>query len=188
VAHSGIPVISPSGTESLEPDIAPNDIEDPDRPFTHSRIHHQNYIIGTRTMLAHLIPSSSRLNRLTPFTRTFTTFPTLLASRKTFDRPSPPPLPPSDQAEFDALLKANQSIGASPAVTAPAEELQHRDLRRGPKKDFEGDENPKTGEMGGPKVDPFKAGDGDWQYGGRVTVSAWRFRVVKVSKLTIWSE
>ncbi|CAD6588156.1 MAG: putative mitochondrial protein, conserved [Tremellales sp. Tagirdzhanova-0007] len=95
--------------------------------------------------------------------------PIRLASRKNFDRPSPPPLPASDQAEFETLLKANQTIGASPAITSPAEELQHRDLRRGPKKDFEGDVNPRTGERGGPKVDPFKAGDGDWQYGGRVT-------------------
>lgn len=92
------------------------------------------------------------------------------SSKANFSRPSPPPLPASDQAEFDALLKANQTIGASPAIASPSEDLQHKDLRRGPKKDFEGDVNPKTGEMGGPKTDPFKAGDQDWQYGGRVTV------------------
>ncbi|ORY31936.1 hypothetical protein BCR39DRAFT_450386, partial [Naematelia encephala] len=87
-----------------------------------------------------------------------------------FTRPGPPPLPASDQAEFDNLLKSHQTVGATPAATAPSAELeQHRDLRRGPKKDFEGEVNPKTGEIGGPKVDPFKAGDGDWQYGGRVT-------------------
>ena len=88
-----------------------------------------------------------------------------------FSRPGPPPLPPKDQAEFEALIKANETIGATPAVTSTPEALEHRDLRRGPKKDFEGDVNPKTGEQGGPKTDPFKAGDGDWQYGGRVTVS-----------------
>ena len=119
-------------------------------------------------MLPRLTASSSRaLLSL----RTITTTPYLLAARPNFDRPSPPPLPASDQAEFDALLKANASIGATPAITSPAEDVQHRDLRRGPKKDFEGDENPRTGERGGPKVDPFKAGDQDWQYGGRVTVS-----------------
>lgn len=37
---------------------------------------------------------------------------------------------------------------------------------------FEGDVNPQTGEVGGPKRDPFFAGDGDWQYSGRVTVSS----------------
>ena len=123
-------------------------------------------------MFAKLIASSSRLTLAPVSLRTFTTIPTSLASRKGFDRPSPPSLPPSDQAEFEALLKANASIGPSPSITSPSEELQHRDLRRGPKKDFEGETNPRTGEMGGPKVDPFKAGDQDWQYGGRVTVSA----------------
>jgi hypothetical protein len=33
-----------------------------------------------------------------------------------------------------------------------------------------GERNPKTGEMGGPKVDPFKSTEGDWSYAGRVTV------------------
>lgn len=96
--------------------------------------------------------------------------------RSSFSRPGPPPLSPSDQAEFDALIKANASIGATPAAAAPKAELeqaeeQHRDLRKGPKPEFQGDVNPKTGERGGPKVDPFKAGDNDWSYGGRVTVS-----------------
>ena len=94
------------------------------------------------------------------------------AARSSFTKPGPPPLPAEDQAEFDALIKANSSIGATPAATAPSEDLlQHPDVRKGPKKDFEGDVNPKTGEQGGPKVDPFKAGPNDWQYGGRVTVS-----------------
>ena len=119
-------------------------------------------------MLVRLAASSSRI-AFVPL-RTFTTLPPLLAARNNYDRPSPPPLPAADQAEFDALLKANQTIGASPAIASPAADVQHRDLRRGPKKDFEGDENPRTGERGGPKVDPFKAGDSDWQYGGRVTV------------------
>jgi len=136
----------------------------------------------SHTMLTRIMPSSSRL-ALMPI-RTFTTIPSLLAARKNFDRPSPPPLPPSDQAEFDALLKANQSIGASPAITSPGEEVQHRDLRRGPKKDFEGDVDPKTGERGGPKVDPFKAGDQDWQYGGRVTVIRFTVALSEGQELT----
>ncbi|WVQ99924.1 hypothetical protein IAU59_007067 [Kwoniella sp. CBS 9459] len=98
-----------------------------------------------------------------------------ILDRKSFTRPGPPPLPASDQAEFDALLKANATIGASPEiVTNPekgieAAEAQHKDVRRGPKPEFQGDVNPKTGERGGPKNDPFIAGDQDWQYGGRVT-------------------
>lgn len=93
------------------------------------------------------------------------------SSYKSFNQPRPPPLPKADQEEFDALIKANQTVGASPLVTAPTEELKHRDLRKPLKPEFEGDVNPKTGERGGPKRDPFVAGDADWQYGGRVTVS-----------------
>ncbi|WWC63227.1 uncharacterized protein I303_105827 [Kwoniella dejecticola CBS 10117] len=107
-----------------------------------------------------------------------TAFPTLKKA-PSFSRPGPPPLPPSDQAEFEALIKANETIGASPDIVdnpskgiKAAEELQqHKDIRRGPRPDFTGDVNPKTGEMGGPKMDPFKAGDQDWSYAGRVTVS-----------------
>jgi hypothetical protein len=91
---------------------------------------------------------------------------------KSFSRAGPPPLPAADQAEFDALLKANATVGATPAIVESPEEALHRDLRKGPKKEFEGDVNPRTGESGGPKVDPFKSGDADWSYAGRVTVSA----------------
>lgn len=120
-----------------------------------------------------LIAGPSRLPMLlTPSRSLFTSLKTFAPPRSSFSKPGPPPLPPSDQAEFEALLKANQTIGATPAVTAPSEELAaHPDIRKGPKKDFEGDVNPRTGEQGGPKTDPFKAGPGDWQYGGRVTVS-----------------
>ena len=77
-------------------------------------------------------------------------------------------MPAADQAEFEELVKANQAIG-----TAPKKEediIEHRDIRKGPRAQFEGDINPKTGEHGGPKTDPFIAGGGDWQFGGRVTV------------------
>lgn len=43
-------------------------------------------------------------------------------------------------------------------------------MRKGAKPEFEGEVNPKTGEVGGPKRDPFGAGNSDWQFGGRVTV------------------
>ncbi|RXK37311.1 hypothetical protein M231_05453 [Tremella mesenterica] len=117
--------------------------------------------------------------------RTISTSLITLTSRS-FSRPGPPPLPPADQAEFDRLLKINSSIGATPSITEISstsaitetssvsdgknELEEHRDLRRGPKPDFQGEENPKTGERGGPKVDPFKSGDNDWSYAGRVTV------------------
>ncbi|OAA56156.1 hypothetical protein SPI_07767 [Niveomyces insectorum RCEF 264] len=41
---------------------------------------------------------------------------------------------------------------------------------RGAAPEFEGDRNPKTGEVGGPKNEPLRWGsDGDWSYNGRVT-------------------
>ena len=46
----------------------------------------------------------------------------------------------------------------------------HPDVKRGAKPEFEGDRNPKTGEVGGPKNDPLRwGGDVDWSYNGRVT-------------------
>lgn len=49
------------------------------------------------------------------------------------------------------------------------EEL-HPNVRRGAPPEFEGDINPKTGEVGGPKNEPLRWGvDSDWSYNGRVT-------------------
>ena len=49
----------------------------------------------------------------------------------------------------------------------------HPNMRRGAKPEFEGDVNPKTGEVGGPKNEPLRWGSGegrgDWSYNGRVT-------------------
>ncbi|RSL87247.1 hypothetical protein CEP52_015576 [Fusarium oligoseptatum] len=43
-------------------------------------------------------------------------------------------------------------------------------LFRGAPPEFEGDTNPKTGEVGGPKNEPLRwGGEGDWSYNGRVT-------------------
>lgn len=60
-------------------------------------------------------------------------------------------------------------INASVSASGKGEEL-HPDVRRGAKPEFEGDRNPKTGEVGGPKNEPLRWGDkGDWSYNGRVT-------------------
>ena len=54
-------------------------------------------------------------------------------------------------------------------ATGKGDEL-HPDIRRGAKPEFEGDVNPKTGEVGGPKNEPLRWGEkGDWSYNGRVT-------------------
>jgi hypothetical protein len=110
-------------------------------------------------------------SRLPSLTRPLSSTATPRRDTKNYARPGPPSLPAKEQAEFDALVKANETIGATPAIAKPASEIKHQDIRRGPRPEFEGEINPRTGESGGPKVDPFKAGDGDWQYGGRVTVS-----------------
>jgi hypothetical protein len=120
------------------------------------------------------IASSSRLPAIPNLRiRSLTTSPTALRNAPSFSRPGPPPLPAADQAEFEELVKANQTVGTAPAQPeVSAGDMEHRDIRRGARPQFEGEVNPATGEKGGPKVDPFIAGDGDWQFGGRVTVSA----------------
>ncbi|KAH8753219.1 hypothetical protein BGZ57DRAFT_91990 [Hyaloscypha finlandica] len=65
-----------------------------------------------------------------------------------------------------------EAVNARVAATGKGEEL-HPDIRRGAKPEFEGDRNPKTGEIGGPKNEPLRWGStgerGDWSYNGRVT-------------------
>ncbi|KID99715.1 FMP21-like protein, partial [Metarhizium majus ARSEF 297] len=105
-------------------------------------------------------------------------------------RPAPPKLPASQQAEFERLQReAAVSSAFQPANTgAPAEspstqgqrqtqantlteeESVNPALFRGAPPEFDGDKNPKTGEVGGPKNEPLRwGGDGDWSYNGRVT-------------------
>ncbi|KAI9733606.1 MAG: putative mitochondrial protein, conserved [Cirrosporium novae-zelandiae] len=55
------------------------------------------------------------------------------------------------------------------AAEGDGEEL-HPNVRRGAPPEFEGEVNPKTGEVGGPKNEPLRWGSsGDWSYNGRVT-------------------
>ncbi|MCJ1228952.1 putative mitochondrial protein, conserved [Toensbergia leucococca] len=61
------------------------------------------------------------------------------------------------------------AVNARVQATGEGEEL-HPDVRRGVKPEFEGERNPKTGEIGGPKNDPLRwGGEVDWSYNGRVT-------------------
>lgn len=54
-------------------------------------------------------------------------------------------------------------------ASGDGEEL-HPNVRRGAAPEFQGDTNPKTGEVGGPKNEPLRWGHGsDWSYNGRVT-------------------
>nr|GAT56349.1 predicted protein [Mycena chlorophos] len=82
----------------------------------------------------------------------------------TFSRPAPIPLPREQQREFEQLQRAA-------TTTATNEQLEmHPDARQPLKPDFEGDENPLTGEKGGPKQEPVKHYiEGDWSFKGRVS-------------------
>lgn len=120
--------------------------------------------------------------------------------------PSPPRLPPDQQAEFERLQRAvadrladptplpheqQQQPSVSPASTprhtttpdgsaaaattttttkSSADEPTTGGVWRGAPPEFDGERNPKTGEVGGPKTEPLRWGSaGDWSYNGRVT-------------------
>ncbi|KAI4868224.1 DUF1674-domain-containing protein [Hypoxylon rubiginosum] len=107
--------------------------------------------------------------------------------------PSPPRLPADQQAEFERLQRtANTQAGfnptSTPDFTSPVSSSSSADstaatpaieeggefapvpLRKGAPPEFEGDVNPKTGEVGGPKNEPLRWGAaGDYSFNGRVT-------------------
>jgi hypothetical protein len=76
-----------------------------------------------------------------------------------------------NQADSSTSAGSRMQVNQSPDSSAPeikeGEEF-HPNMRRGAKPEFEGDVNPKTGEVGGPKNDPLRW-KGDWSYNGRVT-------------------
>lgn len=94
--------------------------------------------------------------------------------------PAPPRLPEEEQKIFEELQRRSTGAFSTPQVNQSpqqgevkvndsGEEL-HPDAPVGVKPEFEGDKNPKTGEVGGPKNEPLRWGSsGDWSYSGRVT-------------------
>jgi hypothetical protein len=59
---------------------------------------------------------------------------------------------------------------APPQAAAAADDPTIGGVWRGAPPEFDGDKNPKTGEVGGPKTEPLRWGSaGDWSYNGRVT-------------------
>ncbi|ORX60662.1 hypothetical protein DM01DRAFT_1281156 [Hesseltinella vesiculosa] len=62
---------------------------------------------------------------------------------------------------LDMIRKKQQQV-----ETASAGD-RHEDARVPLTPEFDGDVNPKTGEVNGPKNEPLK--HGDWSFGGRVT-------------------
>ncbi|CZR52578.1 probable FMP21 Found in Mitochondrial Proteome [Phialocephala subalpina] len=98
-----------------------------------------------------------------------TTNPTAEASSPPRTRPQ---INQSPASTPDQTTTETAQINARVQASGKGEEL-HPDIRRGAKPEFEGDRNPKTGEVGGPKNEPLRWGStgerGDWSYNGRVT-------------------
>lgn len=92
------------------------------------------------------------------------------------NRPSPPRLPAHLQKEFEELQRkavtplasSSSNAGQDEVAAIPQGEEVHPDMRRKPKPEFDGDVNPRTGEVGGPKNDPLGY-EKEWTYGGRAT-------------------
>ncbi|KAJ4155048.1 hypothetical protein LMH87_000314 [Akanthomyces muscarius] len=107
--------------------------------------------------------------------------------------PGPPKLPAQEQAEFERLQRqaavssafqpeaaaaetSSAAADATTQVTSTSSSAVDSELReggglyRGAKPEFDGDKNPRTGEVGGPKNEPLRWGSGgDWSYNGKVT-------------------
>ena len=97
--------------------------------------------------------------------------------------PSPPKLPKEQQEEFEALQKlANSqaaideynrqileegSASSDVSSTASSTDVGVTSQYFKTIPEFEGDTNPVTGEVGGPKQDPLR--HNDWSFNGRVT-------------------
>jgi len=105
-------------------------------------------------------PGARQLSSTSPRPSLFPPPPPGSAPPSNFSRPAPPALPPHLQREFDDLVKRAQTP-AAPGVDLSGlkdGEEMHPDLVRRPKPEFEGDENPNTGERGGPKREPLVHG------------------------------
>ncbi|GAB7349198.1 hypothetical protein MBLNU459_g8127t1 [Dothideomycetes sp. NU459] len=75
----------------------------------------------------------------------------------------------SPQSSSSSSSADDVSAKARVDASGKGEEL-HPNVRRGAPPEFEGETNPKTGEVGGPKNEPLRWGHGgDWSYNGRVT-------------------
>ncbi|KAF8847047.1 DUF1674-domain-containing protein [Acephala macrosclerotiorum] len=105
-------------------------------------------------------------------TGAFSTPKTPATPTSTTETSLPPQINQSQASTPDQTTKETAQINVRVEASGKGEEL-HPDIRRGAKPEFEGDRNPKTGEVGGPKNEPLRWGStgerGDWSYNGRVT-------------------
>ena len=71
--------------------------------------------------------------------------------------------------QSDASQDGQPALDARVQAAVDREEM-HPDVRRGARPEFDGERNPSTGEVGGPKNEPLRwGGEVDWSYNGRVT-------------------
>ncbi|KAH7392495.1 hypothetical protein BKA66DRAFT_457594 [Pyrenochaeta sp. MPI-SDFR-AT-0127] len=81
-----------------------------------------------------------------------------------------PPTPSSSRPQINQSPDSSTEIRFENGKEIKKGEDLHPNMRRGAPPEFEGDVNPKTGEVGGPKNEPLRWGvQGDWSYNGRVT-------------------
>jgi len=84
-------------------------------------------------------------------------------AKNDFSRPGPPPLSRAEQREFEELQRRVNAPASAPTpgtkLQQPEEEVMHPDYRRSPAPTFEGEVNPATGEVGGPKREPLSHGE-----------------------------
>ncbi|KAI8586533.1 hypothetical protein BDZ88DRAFT_428845 [Geranomyces variabilis] len=118
----------------------------------------QNRLLSLpRPLLSSLVAKKAHL-------RLYSTPPQRPSSPPKYTQPGPIPLGnKAQQKEFEELVKQTQQ-----PVIDPADSV-HPDALRNPSKgdDWEGDKNPHTGEIGGPKgKEPTRYGD--WERNGRV--------------------
>ncbi|KAI0531692.1 hypothetical protein GGR58DRAFT_492826 [Xylaria digitata] len=148
--------------------------------------------VSTSSPTSRTITHSSTHSRTSITTRRQTQHPHIRLASSFQSGPSPPRLPPDEQAEFERLQRtantqegfnATSSPDFSPTTTAAAPEINRENanaqdvgaaqpvpLRKGAPPEFEGDVNPRTGEVGGPKNEPLRWGaGGDYSFNGRVT-------------------
>ncbi|KAI9311598.1 hypothetical protein BX666DRAFT_1867860 [Dichotomocladium elegans] len=87
----------------------------------------------------------------------------LQRSYTSFNRPAPLPLgnKKQNQEMLDMIRKKQETDAAA------ADGTLHDDAKVPLEPEFEGNVNPKTGEVNGPKNEPLR--HGDWSFGGRVT-------------------
>ena len=148
-------------------------------------------IFNLQTSLHHNKPHNSSNHKMSRLLRQMRLrAPSTIRLSSTFQaRPAPPKLPAEQQAEFERLQRAaavsqafqpdeTPSIPVTTAATSQprhtttpsSDESVNQGMFRGAPPEFEGEVNPKTGEVGGPKNEPLRwGGKGDWSYNGRVT-------------------